>query len=101
MNLNGEFTDANVAELRNDPDTHRVFIGQLLKDVTVQKVYDKTPGWEDDLSVELESDDYVLITIQHDGTSYINFMSWDPNVFHYRALIDNDNPGIVSLTKEL
>ena len=101
MNLNGEFTEANLDYLHADPDTARVFVGQLLKDVTLQKMYDKDPDWRDDTNIELEADDFVLITEHFDGTSYLNFLDWDSTRFHYRTLIDPDNPGVVSVIKEL
>lgn len=101
MNVNGLFPDHNIAELKADPDTATVYVGKVLKDVTLQKVYDHQPGWEDDTKLEVEEGDHVLITTQHDGTGYINFMSWYTNAFHYRTMIDPDNPGTVEILKEL
>lgn len=102
MNVNGEFPDHNIRRLLSDENTSQVFVGQLLKDVTVQKVYDKTEGWEDTTNLELEADDFVLVTVDHDGAAYINFLPlFDSDLFHYRTLIDSDNPGTVSIIKEL
>lgn len=101
MNVNGEFPDHNIRHLLSDENTSQVFVGQLLKDVTVQKVFDNQDGWEDDTNIELEEGDHVLVSVDHDGASYINFLSWYEGTFHYRTLIDPDNPGTVSILKEL
>jgi hypothetical protein len=101
MNVNGYFPDHNIDELKADPDTSTVHLGRLFKDVTLQKVYDHQPGWEDDTNIEVEEGDHVLVTFHHDGTGYINFLSWYPNTFYYRTLIDADNPGTVEILKEL
>lgn len=95
--LLGDHTLDNVKELFANPNTRTVFTGQLLQPITAGRVYDTlTPKYP---NIVLEPGDYVLVSIDHDGTEYFNFMS-EHDTYHYRALMSGDTEPIVNIIEE-
>lgn len=95
--LLGDHTLDNVRELFSQPNTRSVFTGQLMQPVVAAKVRDNVHTQYP--TILLEAGDYVLVSVDHDGTEYFNFMS-EHDTYHYRALMSGDTEPIVTIIEE-
>lgn len=75
-----------VVELKADPNIDRVYEGRLTRRLSLNKVYDY--GFPNYPFIEMEQGDDVLVSVDHDGTWYVNFMSIYENTYHYRTAVD-------------
>lgn len=96
-------TTANVEELKADQNVDRVYPAMVKEPFQLYPVYDLNYKMD---SLEMEHGDIVLVSVNHDGTWYINFLSIYPNTYHYRCLgigsmADNDFVHIELPLKEL
>lgn len=99
-----ELFDRQVQGLKDDPNVDRVYTGKIVAPVTVFKVYDRSESGVD--SLELDEGDDVFVTFDHDGSWFINFSSFTPGSYLYRAagtgaLADSDIVHIDLPLKEL
>jgi len=94
------YTQDNIDELRQYPATDKVYFGKMQKPLTIYREYDLSGTSYP--SIELEAGDDVLVTVDHDGTGRVHFMSHYRRQFHYLAPIpETPFGGIVTIEKEL
>jgi hypothetical protein len=76
-------TTANVDELKADENVAHVYAAMVKSPISLYPVYDN--NYQIDF-LEMEHGDVVLVTVNHDGTWYINYLSIYPQTYHYRCL---------------
>lgn len=93
-----DWSDDSIAELRQYPATATIYGARLMQPVTLYREYDLSETSYP--ALEMEQGDDVLVTVDHDGTGRVHFMSLTPRQFHYLAPVP-DVPGHVEIVKEL
>jgi hypothetical protein len=96
-------TTANVDELKADENVDRVYAAIVKAPFNLYPVYDN--NFKIDF-LEMEQGDCVLVSVNHDGMWYINFLSIYPQTYHYRcigigSMADNEHVHIELPLKEL
>lgn len=79
-----EYTPNQLRLLAEDPNLEAVYLGTTITDQVLYRVNDHSLA-TDETSITIEAGDHVLVSKHHDGTYFMHFMSYTPNMFHYKA----------------